>query len=97
MTRRVYTIVGFEDGDFLVRCGAKKIEKMSEGMVMTHGVLIPKDCCEPKKSVVTQEYMNKYFQHLFENRQKREYEARTLEGYVIDDEVVEDFDAIAEN
>ena len=96
LPRSFYTVVGFKDGFFLVIAGKGKVEKMSEEMVMTHWMLVPKEGCEIKKSAPTQEYVNQYFRSLLEQRQEREYKSKILKGFTIEDEVVEGFEAIAE-
>jgi hypothetical protein len=93
---KIVSIVGFGKGYFVVKVGAKKSEKISESFMMEHGVLIPKDCHEPKKLAATQEYVNEHFKKFFEEREERAYQENILKGFKIEDEVVEGFEAIAE-
>jgi len=88
--------MGFKDGCFLVRSGSKKIVKVTEGMMMNHGILIPKDSCEEKKPEPKREYINLSFKQFFEDRRSA-YQDKELKGFKIEDEVVEELAvAIAE-
>jgi hypothetical protein len=93
---RIVTIMGFEDGFFRVRTGVKKIEKVTEEMLMEHGTLVPRQWHEEKKIAPKQEYVNLEFKRFFDERQEQAYQEKILKGYVIEDEVIEDFVAIAE-
>ena len=98
---KIVSIVGFGNGYFAVKVGTKKPEKVSESFMMEHGVLIKKEWQEKTKTgelkpVPIQEYVNRHFQELFENRRQIVLEGKVFEGYKIEDEVIEGFEAIAE-
>lgn len=94
---RIVTVTGFHNGFFSVRLGTGKTSKVTESMMMTHGILVPKDCCEEKKPVAKQDYINQQFKLFFDERAERDYQEKFLKGFKIEDEVVEGFEAIAEN
>ena len=59
--------------------------------MMNHGTLVPKDCVEDKKLAPKQDYVNREFRRFFEERDRKECEAKVLVGFKIEDEVIEDF------
>jgi hypothetical protein len=88
--------MGFGDGFFTVRIGTGKITKVTESMLMEHGSLVPKEWQEDKKIAPKQEYVNREFKAFFEERAERDYQEKILQGFKIEDEVIEGFEAIAE-
>ena len=101
MPTKVVSIVSFKDDHFIVRVGTKKNEKVTESFMMQHGILVKKDSHEKTKSgelkpIVRQEYVNQYFRGLFEARREPVAEGKIFSGFVIEDEVIEGFEAIAE-
>ena len=101
MPTKVVSIVSFKDDHFIVRVGTKKNEKVTESFMMQHGILVKKDSHEKTNSgelkpIVRQEYVNQYFRGLFEARREPVAEGKIFSGFVIEDEVIEGFEAIAE-
>jgi pantoate kinase len=101
MPAKVVSIVGFKDDHFIVRVGTKKNEKVTESFMMQHGVLVKKDWQEKTttgvlKPIARQEYVNQYFRGLFEARREPVAGGKIFSGFVIEDEVIEDFVAIVE-
>jgi len=93
---KIVTVVGYKDGVFLVRVGTGKTQKITESFLMAHGVLVEKEWREEKKSAPKQEYVNREFKRFFEERAERDYQEKVLKGFKIEDEVIEGFEAIAE-
>lgn len=93
---KIVTVVGYRDGVFLVRIGTGKTQKITESFLMTYGTIVPKEWREEKKSAPKQEYVNREFRRFFEERAEKEYQEKFLKGFKIEDEVIEGFEAIAE-